>query len=83
MQDTSDQLNWSLGQGSTSSSGTGPKLDHTLKNGKKNFFVIIDSQMFFHGRFCNYFVFLELRCHVNEENLLQTFFKNILNYRCK
>lgn len=39
-QDTTDQLNWSLGQGSTSSFGTGPQLDHTLKNGKRNLFFL-------------------------------------------
>ena len=35
LQDTTDQLDWSIGQGSTSSFGTGPTVDHTLKNGKK------------------------------------------------
>lgn len=36
----SDQLDWSLGKGSTGSSGTGPSTDHTKKTRKFVFYFL-------------------------------------------
>lgn len=34
VQDGTDNFNWTVQQGHTSSSGTGPSADHTIKNSK-------------------------------------------------
>lgn len=39
-QDRTDQLDWAVAQGSTSSAGTGPKTDHSTGTGMKNLLLL-------------------------------------------